>query len=66
MRFDRRGGHGVGPVGKVQARSLVILGMEFPFDGGEGAQEQAAGVGHDGGDGRWRCDADSGAEESRS
>jgi hypothetical protein len=56
----------VGPVGKVQARSLVILGMEFPFDGGEGAQEQAAGVGHDGGDGRWRCDADSGAEESRS
>ena len=49
MRFDRRGGHGVGPVGKVQARSLVILGMEFAFGSGEGAQEQVAGVGHDGG-----------------
>jgi hypothetical protein len=27
----------------------LVLGMEFLFDGGEGAEEEIAGVGHDGG-----------------
>jgi hypothetical protein len=39
----------VGPVRKAQVRRLLILGVKFLFDDGQGTQEQVAGVGHDGG-----------------
>ena len=37
------------PVGEVKPGRLVVFWMEFVFDGGEGAEEQVGGVGHDGG-----------------
>jgi hypothetical protein len=44
-------GDGRGNIHDDGAVLLVFLGwgMEFVFDGGEGAEEQVAGVGHDGG-----------------
>jgi hypothetical protein len=43
---------GAGEIAEVDLDNLV-LGMEFALDGGEGAEEEVAGIGHDGGAARW-------------
>ena len=48
--LNARAVRGTGPVAKVEFEAL-LLGLEaaVPGDGGEGAEEEVAGIGHDGG-----------------
>jgi len=37
------------PVGEIEPGGPIVFGMQFVFDGGEGAEEQVGGIGHNGG-----------------